>query len=381
MQCAKCHTTFEASTAPDGATSCPKCGALVAPEGAAGRRRGISGLALMFLFLLLAMAAVAVGSSIYAVQAIKERDRSREDFAQSTTAIDSVVAAAAGSAKLKGPANTEARAEVLQPALNYYQAIAEKYADDEQMLPQVASARLHLAALQARVGSPECVNSLNAGLAAVNGMIKADFPEKDFPGFQATALKIAAPMDWVQVKTNDLQSHVIGLFFAIKTAAGTYHDLATKFPKSVVFRDDLSALLKSSATLEMNIPGRGVSAARTWDEARDVLETLVRDQPSNEEFQTRLLESLATAARLQAPTERDKAIANLKRAVEVRQKMADAKPDDKAIADGLAKAQSDLEKLAATPPPKVEPPKDESPKQEAPKEEDAPKDAAPAETP
>jgi hypothetical protein len=329
----------------------------------------------MFLLLLLAMAAVAVGSSIYAVQASQQRDRARQDLAQSSSAIDAVAAAAASSAKLKGPANVEARAEVLKPAIKYYQDVAEKYADDERMLPQVASARLHLAALQAKTGSPDCVESLNQGLAAVNGMIKADFAAEDFPGFQATVLKVAAPMDWIQVKTDNLQTHAIGLFFAIKAAASTYRTLATKFPKSIVFRDDQSELLKASAMLEMNIPGRGVSAAQTWDEARDVLESLVRDEPSNEEFQTRLLESLTTAARLQAPKVPDKAIANLKRAVELRQKMADAKPDDKTLAEGLAKAKSDLEKLEAAPPPKAEAPQEEPPK------EDAPKEAAPAETP
>ena len=50
----------------------------------------------------------------------------------------------------------------------------------------------------------------------------------------------------------------------------------------------------------------------------------------------------------------DDAIADYKRAVEVRQQMVDANPKDKDLAKALAKAKSDLEKIE----PAAETPKD-----------------------
>jgi alkyl sulfatase BDS1-like metallo-beta-lactamase superfamily hydrolase len=76
------------------------------------------------------------------------------------------------------------------------------------------------------------------------------------------------------------------------------------------------------------------------------LESLVRDEPANADYQNRLVEALVGAANLQRKKdENDKAIANYQRAVEVRQKMVDANPDDKSLADDLAKLKSSLEKI------------------------------------
>jgi hypothetical protein len=345
---------------------------------------------LVFLFLLLAMAAVAAGSSYYAVLAIQQRDRAEQDRAQTSQAMEALVSAAASSSKLKGPANAQAREEVLQPALKYYQELTDKYGGDEQMLPEVAKARLQLAALQAKLGSPTCVTSLGDGLQAIHRMLKVDsFAEEDYPGFQAIVLRVVAPTDWIQVKTDDMAAYGVGLYFAIASGTDAYQQLADKYPKSVRFRDDLSALLQASAMLQSALPGRGNSAAASWVRARDVLETLVRDQPSNLEFQTRLADSLTNAARLQATKEMDQALVNMERAVEVRQRMADANPDDQSLAKDLATAKSILEKLEAKAASakvasqeevaKEDPPKKDAPTKEAPQDEVPPAEAPKAE--
>ena len=74
----------------------------------------------------------------------------------------------------------------------------------------------------------------------------------------------------------------------------------------------------------------------------------LRDQPTNADFQARLVESLLGAANLQKREgETEEAIASFKCAVEVREQMVAANPDDKALAQELAKVKGDLEKLQA----------------------------------
>lgn len=405
MQCAKCQTTIEAPASGAAPASCPHCGAPLSahpaawpkPSESAARSGNISSIAIVVVLLVVGLAAVAVGSTIYAMRTIEERDRAREDFAASSSAIDQIVIATASSGKLKGSAAAEDREAILTPALNYYQEISKKYQDDEQMLPEVASAQLHAAALQAKLGSAECIDTLNGGLRSLNQMIQTgDFDAESYPGFQDSVLRITAPTEWFTIKTENAMAHRVGLFLAIQFAQGTYRDLTKKFPESVGFRDDLTALLKSSAMVltVMNNPSRALDA---WLEARDVLDTMVRAEPSNADFQARFAESLVNVARIQRNTgQRDKAITNFERAVQVRQKMAEANPDDKSLARAVANVQRDLERARTAQAPKKkakedapeqaeakaaskEVAKDEAPKEEAPKdeaEEDAPKQEA-----
>jgi tetratricopeptide (TPR) repeat protein len=353
--------------------------------------------------LLVGLAAIAAGSIVFAKRTVDERDRAEEDLARTSSTLDQVIAAAAGTARLKGAPAAQAREEIFQPAIKHYEEAIAKYSDDERMLPEVVSAHLHLASLQAKTGSAECVNSLSSGVRALNQMVKADFPEESYPGFQAIVLRITEPTDWVAVKTPNLQTHAVTLYLAIQNAVSAYRDLSKKFPGSVPIRDDLVALLASAAQLIALVPERGGAALGSWVEASSVLETLVRDEPNNADYKRRLAEALENAARIQktSDAEKDKAIINLKRAVELRQQLADASPDDKTVQQQLARVKKDLAALEpdataekgdaakeATKdapqeaPAKAEPSKTEaaapaeSPKaEEAPKKDSSPKDA------
>ena len=102
--------------------------------------------------------------------------------------------------------------------------------------------------------------------------------------------------------------------------------------------------------LEAQRPDHRKQAIASWLKARDTLETLVRDRPASVDYQTRLAESLTTAARMQKTEgETDKAAANLRRAVAVREQMAAAHPDDAALKQELTTVQRDLEKLKPPP--------------------------------
>lgn len=340
MQCAKCQTTIEPDSSGDMPAICPQCGAAM-PADSASRRRGISWVAIVAIVLILALAAVSIGSTLFALRTIEERDRAEKDLARCGEALDASVSAAVNSDELKGAEAVQAREKILRPVVNYYQNIVQEYGDDERMLPEVASAQLHLAGLQAKLGSAECKDSLNNGLITLRRMIAApdaDFVEEDFPSFQATVLRVATPEDWLNVKTPNRQLHAYALISAISSACSAYRDLAARYPKTIEFRDDLSVLLA--------VPSAGELARRNPIEARDVLETLVRDQPSNAEFRARLADALlATAKNHEKAGEKEQAINDCKRAAELRQQLAEANPQDQSLAQKLAKVNSELERL------------------------------------
>jgi tetratricopeptide (TPR) repeat protein len=370
MQCAKCQTTIELPASGAAPTSCPRCGAPLqadspAPAGRpepAARGGGTLWIAI-FLILIVGLAAVSVVSTIYAMRMVEERDRAKEDLAQSSNTIDEIVVAVANSDKLKGATAAEARQAILQPVADHYAHIIEKYHDDKKMQPAVASAQLHQAAVQAKLGLPECVKSLSGGLGTINTMLKSDFGEESYPSFR-DSVRIAAPTDWIAVKGSTPTAQGAALYASLGAGVTAYRELNKRFPKSVVFRDDLAELLKSSAMLLGFIRRNNESLAK-WIEARDVLETMVRDEPNNADFQERLTESLVNAARLENSLgQTDKAIADYQRAVEVRQKMAEANPEDKSLEQALTRVQRDLERVE-TAASKKEAPEGEKPADEA----------------
>jgi tetratricopeptide (TPR) repeat protein len=349
MQCPKCQSPIEASAGSSPPSTCPRCGASISPE--IVRRSGSRGLLVSIFVSLLLMATItlSVGSTIVALRTARERDLAREDFAKCSRAFDETVVAVASNSKLKGPALEPTRKELLQPALDYYQAFVRSHAADPKMLAERVSAQFHMAGLLVKLGSKNGVTSLTQGIADLNQLKDSDLDPETFPSLQACALKVAAPIDWVMVKGAD-QVYALTLIIAISRAINTYQALSQKYPQVVSFRDDFSALLKASAMLQSQRPERRHEALASWLKARDALETLVRDRPANVDYQTRLAESLTTAARMQKTAgETDKAAANLQRAVAVREQMAAAHPDDNSLKQELTTVKRDLEKLKPPP--------------------------------
>jgi tetratricopeptide (TPR) repeat protein len=341
----------------------------------------------LLLVIAALLAAATIGAAIYATRLARERDRARENFAHSSRAIDEILIGVASADRLKGAAGVKDREAILKPALAYYQQIIKDHQGDPKMLPEVASAQLHAAALEAKLGSPGGLQTLTAGISSVTQLAGSDeFPAERIPGFQDSVLRITSPVEWFTMKVEDRTQHGLQLYLAIQSASTAYGSLTRKFPGSIPFRDDFAELRKSTAML-MGAINRPHQALDAWLEARNTLETMVRDQPANPEFQTRLAESLVNAARIQRTLDQQgEAVKNLERAIEVRQKMADANPEDKSLAQAVESLKKDLERAKAPPEPKkvAKQNADASPKEEEPKEppakeappEEAPKDAA-----
>jgi hypothetical protein len=162
----------------------------------------------------------------------------------------------------------------------------------------------------------------------------------------ADALKATTPLEWGIMKDTSREDHAVGMLMTFQVATGQLNALSIKYPQATVFRDDLSGLLRISATLQSLIPERVPFAAGAWNQAINILETLLRDQPGNVDYQTRLVEALVGAANLEKRDGKTaEAATKLKRAVEVREQMVAANPDDKALTQDLAKIKGDLEKL------------------------------------
>jgi tetratricopeptide (TPR) repeat protein len=292
--------------------------------------------------LVVALATIAVGSTIVAKRASEARDRAKRDFAAASAGYDALVVAVATNVK-------PARKELLQPALDYYQKFTQSHAGDKDMLCELATAKFHMAALHAKLGSKEGVTAMTQGLGDLYEMTKVENADPaSFPSLQDSALKVTTPFEWFRVKEID-QKYALQMTVAINRATDLYTSLAKKYPQHVPFRDNQSALLKSAALLQSQLPGASGRSLESWLRARDILETLVRDQPTNKDYQVRLAESLVNAARMQRTAkENEKATANLNRAIEVREQLAAANPDDKAIKQDLTVAKRDLERLLAT---------------------------------
>jgi hypothetical protein len=308
------------------------------------RRAGLSAVSIILSLLVVALATIAVGSTIVAKRASDARDQARQDFAAAARALDALTEGVAGSKPLKK--------ELLEPSLAYYQQFVKTHTGDPQLRPELASANFHLAGLHAKMGSKEALPTMTAGLVALDDLAREEGVDPStLPSLQDAALKVTTPLEWFMVKGAD-QQYQMNLVVNVERARNAYGGLSRKFPQDVSFRDNHAALLKVSALITSQIRRQG-AAAKTlehWLAARDVLESLVKDQPANKDYQVRLAESLMNAARLQKTSDqKDKAIANVKRAIEVREQMAAAYPDDKTIKSDLTTAQRELTNLEAAP--------------------------------
>ena len=329
-------------------------------------------------FFLVAMGTLAAGSTYLALQAVKQRDSAQGDLDNATVALDQVLLSAANASRLKGPlpAASEARKQIFTPASTYYQQFVSKHKDDKELLPQVAKNYFYLAGIQAKMGDAACVSNLGGGIAAIDLMGTREFAPDQFPSVQS-ALKLSTPNDWATVKVSRIEMHIFSLVVTINRAVEAYTKLVAKFPNEPLFYDDLSSIHRVAATLQSQVDERKPFAIEAWTAAAGLLEKLNQLRPGNVDYQNRLLEALVGAGRLQLEAgKNDAAIVNMQRAVEVREQMAAATPDDKTLAEELEKAKKEL---AAIKPGSAEPvaeeaaeePVAEEPAAEAPAEEPA----------
>jgi tetratricopeptide (TPR) repeat protein len=314
-----------------------------------------SRIGLLFVSLLfVVMATISAGSTYVALRMAEERTRALDDYQQTSKAFEQVVIAVCGNTELKGSKMEPVRQALLKPALEYYEQYLKTHKDVERDLPQVASAQFHVAGLQAKLGQQESVDSLRQGLVYLNALIKSDADADVYPDVQTPILKMAAPSEWLNPKNGggDFQTRGMGVTLTLVGTVSVLDDAAKKHPQSIGIRDDQAAFLKASSNL-MSMAGRSQMKMSLdyWLRARDILEQLVREQPANTDYKARLAESLSSAGRLQKATkDNDAAITSYQRAVEIREQLAAAKPDDKSAQEDLTVAKRELEKLKPAPP-------------------------------
>lgn len=313
------------------------------PARPARRRRG----GFLTALLLIGTATLAVGSTLVAMRAIDERDKAQADLADLSQAYGQLTAAVAS---IK-----PAKKEVLQPVADYYQRYIQSHSGGAKPTPELIRAKLHMAAVQVKLGSKEGVTYLAQGMSDLGVLAKeenvASLDPLTVPSLQECTLKIAAPIEWAMVKGAD-QTYGIQMLMAIQSASNNYQKLSLRFPDVIALRDDLSATLKVLALINAQLSPK--RALPYWDQSIVVNEELFKAQPQNADFGARLVESLVNTSRMQKDSQRDQALANLKRAVEVRQQLASAAPDDKTLQKELDKLKTELAKLEAAPPPVVE---------------------------
>ena len=233
--------------------------------------------------------------------------------------------------------------------------------------PELASAQFHAAALYAKAGSANSVDAMAAGLNILKKLNETNTDPALYPSLQNSALRLVPPTEWAQLKegtAEQRQAHGGKLFITVQIAGTTFEDLSKKYPQSIGFRDDLAAIRNIVAPF-MNFQRRADQEMRSRMMMRDVLETLVRDAPDNADFKTRLAETLTTLANLQkAANENDQAIASFDRAIQLREQLATAEPDNQSLAQNVTIAKRQLDRLKAAPAAKPAPPK-EAPAPEA----------------
>ncbi|REK08252.1 MAG: hypothetical protein DWQ37_20625 [Planctomycetota bacterium] len=300
------------------------------------------------------MATFAAGSTMVALNAMHERDELQDDVAAAAEAIDRIVLAATGEEKPNLDSRS-AREKLLQPAAAYYQKIIQKHRGDETKRPQVASAQYLLAGVEASVGSANCDDTLAQGVDTIRQMREADLGPESYPSLKATALAMAGPMEWVTVKNVSIGDHARGLLFTIEVVDSEYTALAQKFPAEPSFRDDHAAMLRYSAILQAQAPGRQDFALTAWDKVAKLMQSLLQDQPGNVEYQQRLVEALVGSAKLLTRKGKDaEAIPKYEQAIEVQAKLVEADPENKDLASSLEAYKKDLAKIqpaeAAKPP-------------------------------
>jgi hypothetical protein len=159
-----------------------------------------------------------------------------------------------------------------------------------------------------------------------------------------------------------------------------YGQITREFPQAVRPRDELAQIYMYSGALQARA-GRRKEGLAQLGQSRTFLEALIREQPGNPDFQRRL----ADVCVIMGDTEKrqkdnEAAAASYAKAVELREALAAASPDDQEMAAQLAAAKKSLESVKSAAPatvaaapadaapsdaaPPAEPPADEPPADE-----------------
>ncbi len=348
------------------------------------RRRGISISTILVSLLIVVLAVLAGASTVVALNATKARQKAEEDFARSQATLDALVKEIANHPELKSFKMLKLRDSLLKPALAYYESYVQAHAADQVPPLNAAAAQFRVAGLHAKMGSGKSLPALAAALVLVDKLREAKVDPETYPGMQECAMGIAAPEEWIMLKgasMKEMQMHAPKLVFGLGGAMVQYGQVTRQFPQAIRPRDELAQIYMYSGALQARA-GRRKEGLGQLGQSRKFLEGLVRDQPGNSDFQRRL----ADVCVLIGDTEKreknnEAATAAFEKAVEVREALAAANPDDKEMAAQLAAAKKSLDSVKGAAPATVAAAPAEGAPADAPPAETAPTAEAPVEAP
>jgi type II secretory pathway pseudopilin PulG len=334
-------------------------------------RRGISLVAVLVTLVIVILATLCVASTLVAKRATAARDRATADAQQAAQALDKMVVAAASHKDLKGYKLDAARKAVLQPALEYYQAYAKAHTNDDPPSPEAAAAYFSAAGIQAKMGLMDSVSSLSQGILQLGRLHSAKIDPESYPSLQQTAMKVAPSNEWMMLKGasfGDMRKHGMNLFFTLTRGVVEYQNTNIEHPTAIRPRDELAGLLLASAIMQSQL-GRSKEALGLSSRARDLLDSLVKDQPANTDYKVRLAQALVDCGKLQkSAKDTDAAAESYRRAVEIREELVAANPQDETLAADLKTAKSEAARIKPAPKPgaEAETAKKETPQVEGP---------------
>lgn len=349
-------------------------------------RRGISISTILVSLLIVVLAVLAGASTVVALRATKARQKAEEDFARSQATLDALVKEIANHPELKGFKMLKLRDSLLKPALAYYESYVQAHAADEVPPLNAPAAQFRVAGLHAKMGSGKSVPALASALVMIDKLRQAKLDPDTYPSMQECAMGIAAPEEWIMLKgasMKEMQAHAPKLVFGLGGAMVQYGQINREFPQAIRPRDELAQIYMYSGALQARA-GRRKEGLAQLGQSRTYLEGLVREQPGNSDFQRRL----ADVCMIIGDTEKrqknnEAATAAFEKAVEVREALAAANPDDQEMAEQLAAAKKSLDSVKSAGPatvaaaPAGAPPADTAPPA-APPAEAAAKDPAAA---
>ncbi len=366
------------------------------PKSLSGRgpskRRGFSFLAILVSLLVVVLATLAAASTFVAMRATKAREEADRDFARAMKAIDDMVVTTAGHEELKGFKMSKTRDALLTPALEYYESYTRAHANDEVPPLSVAAAHFRTAGLYAKMGSNKSLSALNTGMLVIDKLRAAKIDPETYPSLQECAMEIAAPEEWFLLKgasMKEMQAHGGKMLMGINIAATQYAHVNRDFPEARSPRREMATALAYSGAIQART-GRRTEAMAQLRRARKQLESLVADDPANSDYRTRLADLCFMMGGIEkALKDTEAATVSYEKAVELREALSAADPDDEALAAQLEAAKKQLDALKSAAPAKVAaapagaetPPADAEAAEEPAADSDEPPEEAPAEQP
>jgi hypothetical protein len=360
MQCPQCQTAIEVDDAASTPASCPDCGAALSAAPAHARSRW------PVLAVFVVLLTVAVVSALIAVVAARQRTAAKHDFLLASDAMDQSLTTIFTNGKLKE--SESVRRDLLQPYLAYYEKFVQIHAGDDAYLAEAATAQFHVGALRAKLGIKPAAAALGEGFTILKRLKETSVDPQSYPSVQESALKLVPPPDWIGYKFGKSFSPIelLGIMGTLGSGTMMFEELTKEHPEAINLRSDLAGLHRTTAVIMTSVGamvkatgggGSPVSPEQlrqqsldAWLKSRNLLETLIKDQPTNADFKNRLVEALVGAAKAQQGTgARDEAIANYTRALELREQLATVTPPDEAQKKEMASIQRDLERLKAAP--------------------------------